>query len=216
MSEPATPDTPPSTYSVSTHRVGWVATTYSIVLRGRSHTEISGLSWLGASRDISFPAQLSRSRSIDPQPIPTVANNCQQRSSPARSKAIADPVDHEPRRRVALQMVLHQEPQLATALQLGQPQPAIGEQIAAQIVRQDADRLVRLQQRVDDADIVGDATRALLQPANFQELHFGYSSERIRIAADDRVGDRFARRLDEIKPELTELRNREIALLRLA
>ena len=75
-------------------------------------------------------------------------------------KTVSHPADRHARRRVALQMVLHQQPDVAPARQQRRAQAPVREQVRAGIFGQDADRAMGADQPADDADIVGDAARA--------------------------------------------------------
>lgn len=131
-------------------------------------------------------------------------------------KAITDPVDHRARGGIALEVVLHQQPYLASPRQQRCPQAAVGQQACADIFRQDADGLMGLDQRLDHADIVGDAARARLQSPCPQKLRLRDRIEILGIEADDRFGIGFDRGLEEIQPDIGKFRDREIALVRLA
>jgi hypothetical protein len=113
-------------------------------------------------------------------------------------------------------MVLHQEPDVAPPRQQRRAQTTVGEQVRAGIFGQDADRAMGTDQPADNADIVGDAARALLQSAGFEKLRFGDRTEIIGIAAHDSFGLGRGSRLDEIEPHFGEFRDREVALVRVA
>src|SRR5690349_24959998 len=83
-------------------------------------------------------------------------------------EAGADPVDHDARGGVAAQMVLHQEPDVAAAGKLRGAEPPVGQEIAAEIIRQHADRAVAPDQRAQHADVVADEARLVGQPARVE------------------------------------------------
>src|SRR6266702_6324109 len=128
---------------------------------------------------------------------------------------MAYPFDREARRRVALEMVLHEEPDVAALGEKRGAQAAVGEQSPAAKCGQHAYGPMRLDHGPDNTDIVGDAAR-ILQAPGAQKLRFGNGVELIRKDASDRLAIRTVDRLEEIQPQIGEFRDREIALLRLA
>src|SRR5438552_8632042 len=77
-------------------------------------------------------------------------------------KAIAHPVDRDAGCGIALEMVLHQKPDVAALWQQRHAQAAVGEQGLAAIFGQHADSRVTADQGADNADVAGDAARVLL------------------------------------------------------
>src|SRR5882757_11206203 len=124
---------------------------------------------------------------------------------------MAYPFDREARRRVALQMILHEEPDVAALGEKRRTQTAVREQVRAAKFGQHADRLMRLDHGPDNADIVGDAARVLYAPGA-QELRFGNGVELVRKDASDRLVISAVDRLEEIKPQIGEFGDGEIAL----
>ena len=113
-------------------------------------------------------------------------------------------------------MVLHQEPNVTAPRQQRGAQAAVRQQFLAGMFGQDADGLMGPDQRSDDADIIRDTARALLQSPRLQELGFRRNVEVIRIAADCRLEIGRGGRLEKVQPDFRKLRDREITLVRLA
>src|SRR5215475_9519658 len=112
-------------------------------------------------------------------------------------------------------MVLNEQPDIAIARQRRCTQAAIRKPRAAEIFGQYAERPVALDQRADDADVVADEARLLLQAAGLEELRLGNRAEIVGIDAGKRLGFAAGGGLDQIQPEITELGDREVALVRL-
>src|SRR5262249_25268180 len=69
-------------------------------------------------------------------------------------EAMPHPFDGEPCRGISLEMVLHQQPDVAPPWQKRRAQAAVGKQRPAAMLGQHADGLMRLDHGADDADIV--------------------------------------------------------------
>src|SRR5437764_14680441 len=72
-----------------------------------------------------------------------------------RLEAVAHPIDHQARCGVALQMVLHQKPDVAASRQLRRAQSSVGQQFGAEIVGNDADGPFLLYEILDHEDVFG-------------------------------------------------------------
>jgi hypothetical protein len=99
-------------------------------------------------------------------------------------------------------MILHEQPHVAPPRQQGRAQPPVGEQFAAEIFRQDADRLMSLDQRSDHANIVGDAARAVLKSPRLQKPRLRDGAEIVRIGANERLDFAWCGGFDQEQPKL--------------
>src|SRR5581483_4944516 len=204
---PYRPAIAPRIASSRTRCRGRVPTIPSMVSRGLSHRVSHGDRKLWSGVDvIEVPPAKATTWIVYQQHIAFDRVTCLTRSCPRRfRKRFPDPVNDGARSGIALEMVLHQKPDVASPRQQCCAQSAIGQQLATKILRQDTDRLMRHQERPDEAKIVRDAAGMLLQSLRFQKRSLRNRAKLLRIGTDEGLHIPVENRFDQEQPELAEL-----------
>src|SRR4051812_19337427 len=129
----------------------------------------------------------------------------------------AHPFDHDARCGIALEMILHQQPDFETPRQQRGAKTPVRQQRSADMLGQDSDRLMRLHHLAYHAKIIGDAAASRPEALSLQKRHLRGVVEIVGVATDHRpVAIDRDLRLEQIEADVRELGDGEVALLRLA